>query len=309
MTEKPVRTIACLGDFMFERIYEVPSFPATNQTLVLQSRPPQLGGTAFNLAYHLGHWGWRPKLIGFTGQAQNRLLAQEIEGLSLDLSGLIKIDGESDALLVMEKGEENRAIYILSNIPENPLWTIMEHAADLDCLVVTGSRHLVLRSAVQDIVQKTRSDIIAFSPSYAIYEYTARELLAIVRRSNLVIFNEMEATFACEILEVDSPLDLARCVSGCLLVTMAHRGVNAFWDGSSLELPSYSQREGHVNGAGDAFFAGFLHRFLGCRDVETATQFASLVAAQLVQGKLVRSRIDLNQIHRREDVVFGRKGD
>ncbi len=117
-----------------------------------------------------------------------------------------------------------------------------------------------------------------------------------LRLANYVALNEHEAAFVCTQLKCLSLADLANLLPGCLIITLAHRGVSIFDHGSTYTIPSFSHTTEDVIGTGDAFLAAFLHALSRPNPVLTAARFASLVAAEVADSSQVRPRVSESSI-------------
>jgi sugar/nucleoside kinase (ribokinase family) len=147
-----------------------------------------------------------------------------------------------------------------------------------------------------DLAATFGGKMIAFSPSYALYEYDPSELSALLHASDLVVLNEQEANYATRLLDARDWRELSQGVPGSLIVTLAERGAQAYRGDAMIGTPSYSGLDGDVIGAGDAFCAGLLHDMLAGTEFEDAMQFGAMVAAQVVRAREVRTRISEAQI-------------
>lgn len=297
--------VVCFGDLMLESIHRVPRLPAANSTLVLDGKPRALGGSAFNVCWYLSQWGWHPRLVSFYGLHQEEFIKEIFAAASVDDSGLIPVEGETDLLVVLVKDTDNHAIYLCANLPTNYESALSTQCGRPKWLILTGSRHAALRRASQDMANSFNETLLAFCPSYAIYEYRPEELRSILERSHLIAINEYEASYICTNLNFSSNVQLAESLSGYLIVTRAHQGVHVYHQGEFLSLKSYSNTTDDVIGAGDTFFAGFLHVLLQGGEKYEATRFAALAAAELVNARQVRTTMAEDQIRQRMFQYFG----
>lgn len=283
--------IICFGDLMLECILRVPQLPAPVGTLVTDGRPREPGGAAYNLAWYFAQWGYRARLVAVAGTADEGMVGPILRNAGVLTDGLIPTAGETDYLLVFEDGSRHWAVYLRAGLPEGAEARVIERCRPADVLVVTGSRHPRLRATAGDIARAFTGRMLAFTPSYALHEYTAEEFLAVARPAHLVTLNEHELAFALSRTGAADGRMLSEQLGGMLLITRAERGAVLYRGGDVWNFPSVSNRSGDVIGAGDSFFAGFLHTLLRGGRVEEAGAVAAQVAARLIASGAVRAKI------------------
>jgi sugar/nucleoside kinase (ribokinase family) len=280
--------IACVGDLMFECIIHGATWPAMNPTLVLDSPGQEIGGAAFNTCWNLAHLGRPPRLIAPFGCRQARLVREALAAASLDDSGLIETEGDTDLLIVVVKDDVYQGVYLRGRLPgslDNDVHSRIEHPR---CLILVGSRHPAMRRVSLRLAETFEGELLVFSPAYAIYEYGADELEPLIRRTQVTIVNAYEADHIRRTLGVTSIQHLAASVPGTFVVTLAHEGARIFECGRVLEFGSYARSAVDAFGAGDAFLAGFLIEKLRGADTAEAARFASMCGAYVVEAARVR---------------------
>lgn len=297
--------LVCIGDLMLESIVRTPVLPSPRRTLVLDGQPLQVGGTAFNLCWYLAQWGWNPKLVSVYGQRQEPMIRATLAAASISDSGLIRVEGESDLLLVFLRQDEYSAVYLRSRLPADMQTAIRDRYGRPARLVITGSRHPAVRKLSVQLAADFRGSMLAFSPSYAIYEYASEDLQSLLVNAHFVALNDSELEFACRLCGYRSPQALTAAMRGCLIVTLAQRGVEVHDRGEVLRLGSFSHSDRDVIGAGDAFFAAFLHALSQDDSLLRATRYASIAAAALVDSAEVRGRIPETFVQQQMILHFG----
>jgi len=291
--------IVCAGDIMIECFLHIPSLPQQNTTLVLDSVRQELGGPAFNLCWYLSQYGRQPRLVGPFGLRNRSLVVEALSSAHLDDSGLIPIEGDTDLLITMLTDYNHHSIYLRSHLPDAINSEILTRCGQPKRLILSGSRHPALRRTFLLLADMFQGEMLAFNPSYAIYEYDSTELAALLRKANVAIVNEQEAEHVLRVMDLKDYGQLSRFVPGFLIVTLGKKGVRVFQKEGILEIGSFATGTSNAVGAGDAFFAGFLHEMFGNGSLADAARFGSALAAYVVESSQIRVRISEQQVRQR----------
>lgn len=283
--------IVCLGDLMLESILPVELLPQVNSPCVVDGKPLELGGTAYNLCWYLSQWNWSTRLIGCYGRRQEAQIIDTLNTSNVDPSWIVPVEGESDLLYVLFHGSDYFATYLRARLPDECVPELIARCGRPERMILAGSRHRLIREAIRTVVENFEGQWLAFCPSYTIYEYESQLLSYIISRSNVIVINESETTHVCKLLNLSSPSDLALQCQGCLVMTLADKGVSVFQAGESFSVRSFSGVSGDVIGAGDAFFAGFFHSLCHGGTLRDAAVFGSMAAAEQVKSSSVRPHI------------------
>jgi sugar/nucleoside kinase (ribokinase family) len=219
----PIDTV-CVGDIMAEYILDFPSLPPVNGTLVVDSHSKEIGGPAFNICWYLSQFGIPPLLVGLFGKRDRLLIANSISSSNLSDSGLISFEGETDLIIIMLSGHHHHSVYFRTHLPEEVGAEILARCDHPKRLILTGSRHFVIRRSFIDLAEKFNGNILAFNPSYAIYEYDKEELTTLLLSANIIIMNQNEAEYACKIFGLYDLGHLSENVPGCLILTLGGKG-------------------------------------------------------------------------------------
>ncbi len=291
--------LVCLGDLMVEYILRVPSPPGADSTLILDGERAELGGPAFNICGYLARFGRRPRLVGAYGRRHEPVVAEGMAAAGLDREGLVAREGDADVLVAYITDSHHYSLYLRATVPEEVAGTLYDRARDARWLILMGSRHAAIRRTFRRLADGFRGDLLAFNPSYALPEYDAMELGELFGRSQIALVNEQEAKAACRALGAEDEWGLAKRVGGSLIVTRGARGLRVYRGGRILEAESVAAAKANAVGAGDAFFAGFLHETLAGADALEAARFGVVLAAFEVESGQVRAFVREGQVRER----------
>ncbi len=300
--------IFCVGELMLESFFQISEFPRLNRTLVLdRDRNPEVGGPAFNLAWYLSKLGDQPRLIGIYGEADKEAVKIAVDQTALRYGDLVSLPGGSDRLISVLTEKGHQSVYFRAEMSNRAVKKIRNSCANAKVLVLTGSRHKAVRDLYVNFARERQDRFIVFNPSYAITEYNRRQLMALLSRADLVVFNEDEARYASKLLRTSRTDMLSKRSRGILVITRGGAGQTIFRNGKREETNSLLARVRNPIGAGDAFLAGFLHMLLRKKSTFDAAKFGSTVAAYAVESKNVRAKISRRAVASRslENTVTG----
>ncbi len=293
------------GDLMMECFIRLPSLPAADETMIVDSVSPELGGSAFNLCWYLSQLGSRPKLVGPCGSRDRPVVAETLTSAGLDASGLIPVGGSTDLLISMLSGPSHHSVYLRATLLDDVRKEFVARCNAAKYLILSGSRHAAIRGAFIELATAFADETLAVNPSYAIYEYSPGELSALLRHAHVAILNEHEARHACAVLGVQQYDALAKCVRDCLIVTLGQKGARVYSGGKILEIPSRTRKFSSAIGAGDAFFSGFLCELFHGRSLADAGEFAAVLAAYVVESSAVRVSVSRENLQQMVKQRFG----
>lgn len=265
------------------------TFPSRNTTLIRDGIPRDLGGPAFNIAWYLRQLGWAVALVSPIGTLDRTLFESLLTSVNLPSHLLVSAPGNTDILFsILTANDNHLSVYFRSRLPRYIQTQLISNALKTDALVLAGGRQKIIRGAFTTLALSRKTRIIAFNPSYAIYEYAPHELLPLLTAAEVVILNASEARYTLHALGLSSFTRLARLVSGILVLTAGARGATVYQGASKLHLPTRARTVSSPIGAGDAFLAGFLDSLLRGQSIVAAGRFASALAARVVKSYKVR---------------------
>lgn len=281
---------------MLESLIRLPNLPPQNSTLVLSGSNVELGGSAFNIFWHLFHFGRRPRFIGVAGRQDIEFVRSFLPSGSEKLLELELVSGQTDRLLSFVTPHAHRSVYCMANFPERVAARIRTHCKRSEVLLMAGSRHACLRKQFARMAREFGGSFLGFNPSYAVFEYSSAELLPVLAAADVVCLNAQEEEHVRSTLEISSTLGLCAVIKGILVVTRSIRGVEIHVESKKRLFPISKPIAGNAIGAGDAFIAAFVDALLAGRKLENAVVNGLRAGRILADSGKVRPIISASQI-------------
>jgi len=296
---KYLNEIICLGDIMIEFIINTPSLPQANTTVIIDSFKHSPGGPSVNISWYLSNLGWKATIVGPCGINDKNFILDALSSSGIKDSGIIQIDNKSDYLFTIIAKKQYHSIYARTKLDESIYFEIKQKCGSPNFLLLTGSRHPIIRQASVDIALDFKGSLLVFNPSYAIYNYTEDELVKLIKKADINSFNEDEAKFACEIIGVKNFNELYDFIGGLMIITVGEAGVIVYTKEGKNKMRSYADSCVNPIGAGDAFLAGFLHSEYNKRNISDSILYGSIMAAFVTESPNVRIPITEQEINNR----------
>ena len=275
---------------MIESIFETRSALPINSTIVARSTEKDLvlGGAAINVCWYLSLLGKSVRLVAPISNQHMKGLSKELSSSRIDLNRLIGSNGETDHLITILSPEGHRSIYTLGTIPGDLKKRLLSQSRTGRIMILNGGRHQEVRHAFAELVDRYTDRLVAFNPSYAIYEYAPQELVEILRNCDVCFLNEDEYRFARKCSKTESIEHMPRLA---FVVTRSSKGAWMFSNNHRYKYKSAINREGVFLGAGDGCLAGFLSGLLDEMPPEEALKRGLRLAALVVKRGSIRTRI------------------
>jgi len=237
----------------------------------------RLGGAPFNLAYRLNSLGERALLISRLGEdALGQRAHEQGVSIGLDMSG-VQWDAE----------HPTGTVHVTFDEQKSPDYVIVRDAAydhiavtsdilklaggcDSVCFGTVAQRCETSRRACRELLAASSRAVKLLDLNLRKECYTRETVLESLEHADLVKLNEEEANQVCDLLGqsrggvADTASWLVRRFAlQCCVVTVGEQGAVAVSSsGESARVPGFSVAFADALGAGDAFTAGFLHRYL-----------------------------------------------
>jgi sugar/nucleoside kinase (ribokinase family) len=285
-----VADVVSLGEIMVESIFRTTSAPPMNSTIVAKGNEKELmlGGAAINVCWYLSLLGRPVRLVAPISRKHTRPLSKELSSSRIDLSHLIRGNGETDHLITILSPEGHRSIYTLGKTPGDLRRRLLSHSKTGRIIILNGGRHEGVRHAFTDLVNGSADRLVAFNPSYAIYEYAPQELVKILKNCDVCFLNEDEYRFAKKCSKTEPIEHMPRVA---FVVTESSKGAWMFSNNHLYKYKNTVNRKGVFLGAGDGCLAGFLSGLLDELPPDRALRRGLRLAALVVKRGSIRTKI------------------
>jgi sugar/nucleoside kinase (ribokinase family) len=272
------------------------------------------GGGGTNTAATFAKQGFKTAFCGMVGDDDSgREIIQELKSLKVD-TGLVlktKEKATNHSVIISNVGEDNRTILAYrgaaglmgrENIPWNKLKTKWIYLAPLSGLLC-DSFEQIINFAFENKIK------IAVNPGNAQLSLPIEDLARILKKVDILILNQEEASFLTKISfhdEVEIFKKIDEMCPGVAVMTKGRDGVIVS-DGKYFysALPDADRKIVDTTGAGDSFAAGFLSDYIGHNgDIEKAIQLGLANSAGcLSQVGAKNGLLDKNSKFERVQVV------
>jgi sugar/nucleoside kinase (ribokinase family) len=101
----------------------------------------------------------------------------------------------------------------------------------------------------------------------------------VLRQTDVLFLNESEAM---QLTRRDNAMDALKLIAGtvnCVVIKLGPKGAVAMRNNVTEFVAGFAVESIDSTGAGDSFAAGFLHGFLGGRDLDTCLRFGNACGA------------------------------
>jgi sugar/nucleoside kinase (ribokinase family) len=294
--------IACIGDLM--TVFDGGALPRVHRTSIVDRTSYRLGGGAFNLAWHLTSLGRQAILLAACGDQEFPSIISLFDTYGLIKSGVEKIHGPSDALVIFKGDEGTRSFYLCGDLSTKIVESFITKAKPCDWIVFSGSRHPEVRAKLSSLLDSSRETKLVFAPSYAIYAFSSEEIRTYLSSADIIVFNGPEEEFIrCE-QGFGHLLDDRNKIS---IVTLGSDGAKIREGEATYAIPSYSGTRGDVLGAGEAFLAGYLDKHFDGSSGFIAGRYGAIAASDLIQTKNSPPVLDSIRLGKRLDAILARE--
>ncbi|MCU0511588.1 MAG: carbohydrate kinase family protein [Anaerolineae bacterium] len=217
------------------------------------------GGVAANIAFTLGHFGLRPRLMGTVGRDFPDYRTW-LEAAGVDCSSVRQLDQVFTASFFCNTDQENNQIASFYS-------GAMQHAREYALADMPGGLprdSLVLVSpndpqAMSNLTAECRRHGLRFvyDPGQQVARLDGDSLRRDMQGAHLMIVNDYEA----HLVRDKTGLTMAemRAALPVLVVTHGHEGSRIYTGGDEIHVPAFAPTTLHdPTGAGDAYRAGFV---------------------------------------------------
>jgi ribokinase len=276
-----------IGALNLDRLYKVEKIAEGDEEIAIQDVREEPGGSAANTIYALGKLGISTGFIGAIGNdVEAKVVLGSLNSVGCDTSH-IRIKGNTRTGLVIgivdPRGE--RALYIASGAND----LLLEKDLDYDYLnradflhmssFVSGVQLEVQKKVVEKLNPETK---LSFAPGSLYAKKGLEELESIIKRTNVLFLNEVEAGILVGKDYKESAEILIGYGCNIVCVTLKEKGCYVT-DGTLKEhVEATKTQVKDTTGAGDAFCAGFLFGFSQGRTIKECGKLGNIIASRCI---------------------------
>lgn len=277
-----------LGALNFDLLLKTKKIAGSDEEEELIEKTGAPGGSAANTIYGLAKLGMKTGFIGLVGDDhEGTKILEDFKEVGTDTSRIaVRKNAHTGLALSLIDAKGERKLYVAPGANS----TLTEREIDIDFIKTAKLLHT--SSFVNDLqfelqrrlIKKVAGKIgISFSPGMLYVKRGLKDLLPIVRGSNILFLNKKE-------IETLTNLSYRRGAKmliseGCdiVAVTLKSKGCFIATENNSYEEKAISTKIIDSTGAGDAFAAGFLYGYLKNLTLSKCGVLGNLVASYCIK--------------------------
>jgi fructokinase len=247
-----------------------------------------LGGAPFNLAAHLAKLGDESWIISAVGaDARGEKIKAEAKKLGVH-DDFLQTNKYPTGYVEVEIDAAGKPTY---EIHENVAWDNIEavmfkETFDCFCLGTLAQRSLISRNALKQILENLETEEVFYDVNLR-QNYFSREIIeASLSFSTIIKLNDEEAVVLSKLLfnEERDEASFTKKIQEeynvkIVIITRGSKGCVVFAEDDTAEIPGIKIEVKDTVGAGDAFSAGFLHKYFETRNIKESAEFANKLGA------------------------------
>ncbi|MEM5829705.1 MAG: carbohydrate kinase family protein [Candidatus Aenigmatarchaeota archaeon] len=278
--------VVCIGHVLYDTRSFVEEFPKPDKmTFVKGTITHSIGGSATNVACNLSKLGMKTALIGKIGYDDHgQYLLSQLKFYGVE-SKYIKITTEKPtgvSMIVIDKSGEPLLFEMVG--ANEPL-----HKSDISKEAIENSSHVHMSGTTLEALAhaaklaKKLNKTVSFDPGRSKSQEGFKKLYKILKNVDILITTKVEA-----IRIVGNPsYDFQKAVEflrekmkGKMIIVKSGKDKTlVYLDKKAFSVSTIPVKVVDTIGAGDAFTAGFLHKFLQKEKIEECVKFANACGA------------------------------
>lgn len=253
-----------------------------NVAFTAEKLSKEFGGTAGNIAYNLSLLGESPYIQATAGQDFNDYKGWiEKNNIKLDHIKILKEEYTASAHIVTDKDNNQITAFhggamFLNNFS---IKNILSQLKPKIAIIAPDSSEGMILHAKE--LKEAKVPCI-FDPGQALPQFKKEELIDLITRSYVVLFNDYEI----ELFKKNSGLSIEEIknLTEYLIITRGREGSDIFYKNKEYKIPSAKPlNDSDPTGAGDAYRAGIIYGLVNNLPVDVMGRIASLCAVYTVE--------------------------
>lgn len=288
------------GALNVDKLHEVDSIACIDEESFIKSEKDTPGGSAANTIIGLSKLGFKTSIIGKIGEdSEGDLIELNLSSNGVYTNNLIYSDkGSTGKVLGFVDKKGNRSLYVNSGVNDEIAIGEINPKNVNTCKILHYTSFVGDSFKTQiELLDKINEDILlSFDPGMLYVKKGIKELLPILKRTNILLINEKELRLLFEdyykiIDSVDDSLSIKEIAIHILddgietvVVKKGESGVFAINSNEECFVNSFKTKVLDTTGAGDSFNSGFLYGILNNYSLKDSCIIANWVASKSIEG-------------------------
>ncbi|MEM5773002.1 MAG: carbohydrate kinase family protein [Candidatus Aenigmatarchaeota archaeon] len=276
----------CIGHILYDTRSFVEEFPKPDKmTFVKGTITHSIGGSATNVACNLSKLGMKTALIGKIGfDDHGKYLLSQLKFYGVE-SKYVKITTEKPtgvSMIVIDKSGEPLLFEMVG--ANEPL-----HKSEISKEAIASSSHLHMSGTTLEALAyaaklaKKMKKTVSFDPGRSKSQAGFKKLYPILKNVDVLITTKVEVVRIVGHPDYDFERALEflrKKMKGEMIIVKSGKDKTlAYLDNKAFSVSTVPVKVVDTIGAGDAFAAGFLHKFLQKERIEECVKFANACGA------------------------------
>lgn len=271
--------VVSVGASNMDFIFKVPYFVKPDAEMFIEELKISPGGSALNFAVNLTRLGIRTGMVSRVGKDDyGELILNQLNKEGLDTSHCIKIAKKTGMAFISVDKSGKRSIYSFPGANGK----LKLNSADIDYIRSAEFIHLagVYWELARDVARYAQK--LSFSPGPLLSSHGLDKLGAVIKKSKFLFLNNEEVKILTgEDLDNGAKLILDEGVTN-LIVTLGSLGSVLYNKDGTIKVPAEKIKVVDTTGAGDAFAAAFIFKWLKGKEYLKCLKFANQSARMCI---------------------------
>ncbi len=261
-------------------ILKAPAFVKEDSEMFIEKINTLPGGSALNFAVNLTRLGIRTGLLTRLGNdGYGKLILDKLNQIGVDTTHCININAKTGMAFISVDDYGKRSIYSFPGA--NAKLNLKKEEIDY----IKSAKLIHLAGVYWEIAWEVakHASKLSFSPGPLLSSYGIDKLKKVIKKSEFLFLNQREVNILTNYsLDEGSQLLLDEGASK-VIVTLGNAGAKLYTKDNIIIAPTEKIKALDSTGAGDAFAAGFIFKYLQDEDSKESLEFANQVASSCVK--------------------------
>ncbi|MCK9151232.1 carbohydrate kinase family protein [Methanobacterium alcaliphilum] len=274
--------IVSLGTCNMDFIMKVPDFVEVDGEMYIENLQTSPGGSAFNFSANMSKLGLPSGLITWIGNDYwGNIIQNDLKNRGINSKRLKKIEYPTGKAFISVDNSGKRSIYSFLGANEKLKLT------PEDTEYIKSSEMLHLTGIYWEVAQKAAkyAKKLSFAPGALLSSYGIEKLKPVLQNTDILFLNEKEV----EILTGNNIMEGSKLLIdegvSAVIITQGANGATLFVENKEIHDPVGKAKVVDTTGAGDAFAAGFVAKWISNKPWVECLHFANDYAKKCV-GKM-----------------------